>query len=99
MGPTSRQSGKEADDKKDGNPQEPSQMFKVLNYAPGPCDTQMTDELVDCPVLDEDLHKYFATSKQNSKLVRVEDTARKLVQILSLDEYESGSHVDYFDVA
>lgn len=84
--------------KADEDEQKRKQNFKVLNYAPGPCDTQMTDDLAECSVLDEGLHSYYATSKQENKLVRPEDTAKKLVHLLCMDEFESGSHVDYFDV-
>eukprot|EP00585_Thalassiosira_rotula_P004676 CAMPEP_0196138342 /NCGR_PEP_ID=MMETSP0910-20130528/6020_1 /TAXON_ID=49265 /ORGANISM="Thalassiosira rotula, Strain GSO102" /LENGTH=312 /DNA_ID=CAMNT_0041398937 /DNA_START=3 /DNA_END=941 /DNA_ORIENTATION=- len=87
------QNDKGADDK-----EEQKQTFKVLNYAPGLCDTQMTDDLAGCAVLDEGLRKYFSASKEEKKLVRPEETAKKLVQILGLDDYESGSHVDYYDV-
>jgi hypothetical protein len=37
------------------------------------------------------------TSKREKSLVRVEDTAKKLVQIMKSDEFESGTHIDYFD--
>ena len=59
----SKQNDKEADDEEDGNSKEQKQSFKVLNYTPGPCDTQMTDDLADCSVLGDGLHKYFTTSK------------------------------------
>lgn len=77
--------------------QKPS--FKVLNYAPGPCDTEMTDYLADDTNinLDEGTQQYFATSKKEQTLIRPEDTAKKLIRILTLDEFVSGSHVDYFD--
>ena len=74
------------------------QRYKVLNYAPGPCDTEMTDVLSDCPVLDGGLHEYFKTSKIENKLVRPEETAKKLVGILTEDTFESGTHIDYYDV-
>eukprot|EP00581_Thalassiosira_minuscula_P019931 CAMPEP_0183712506 /NCGR_PEP_ID=MMETSP0737-20130205/7616_1 /TAXON_ID=385413 /ORGANISM="Thalassiosira miniscula, Strain CCMP1093" /LENGTH=354 /DNA_ID=CAMNT_0025941133 /DNA_START=72 /DNA_END=1136 /DNA_ORIENTATION=+ len=89
---------KEESKKEKKQQQQQRQRFKVLNYAPGPCDTQMTDDLEQCPVLDDGLHDFFATSKREKKLVRPEDTARKLVDVLLLDEYESGSHLDYYDV-
>ena len=73
------------------------QRYKVLNYAPGPCDTEMTDVLSDCPVLDGGLHEYFKTSKIENKLVRPEETAKKLASILTLDTFESGTHIDYYD--
>jgi len=82
----------------DGRSNAQRQRLKTLNYAPGPCDTEMTDVLAGSSALDAGLHKYFTESKQEHKLVRPRDTAEKLVNILSLDEYESGSHVDYFDI-
>ncbi len=80
-----------------GSNDKQKQIFKTLNYAPGPCDTEMTDILADSSALDENLHKYFVTSKREKSLVRVEDTAKKLVQIMKSDEFESGMHIDYFD--
>ena len=80
-----------------GSNQRQKLIFKTLNYAPGPCDTEMTDILSDSSVLDENLHKFFVTSKRESTLVRVEDTAKKLIRIMKSDEFESGAHIDYFD--
>ena len=75
-----------------------SVQFKVLNYAPGACDTEMTDTLADCADLDSGLHTFFSTSRDEKKLIRPEDTAAKLVGLLEKDEFESGSHVDYWDI-
>jgi sepiapterin reductase len=75
-----------------------SVQFKVLNYAPGACDTAMTDTLADCADLDSELHTFFNTSRDEKKLIRPEDTAAKLVGLLEKDEFESGSHVDYWDI-
>lgn len=72
--------------------------FKVLNYAPGACDTAMTDVLADCPILDTDLHDYFINSKRDKKLIDPVDSANKLIALLIKDEYVTGSHVDYWDV-
>lgn len=72
--------------------------FKVLNYAPGACDTVMTDVLADCPILDTDLHDYFINSKRDKKLIDPVDSANKLIALLIKDEYVTGSHVDYWDV-
>ena len=57
----------------------------------------MTDELAECSVLDDKLHNYFQSSKEENKLVQVADTAKKLIRILSSDTYDSGSHIDYYD--
>jgi sepiapterin reductase len=72
--------------------------FKVLNYAPGACDTKMTDVLADCTTLDAGLHDYFTSSKKECKLIDPADSASKLVEILIKDEYISGSHLDYWDI-
>ena len=77
---------------------EEKQQFKVLNWAPGPCDTVMTDVLSESPILDNKLHDYFESSKQNNTLVKPEDSAKKLVELLRNDKYESEAHIDYYDV-
>ena len=83
----------------DGDNQEKRRhIFKVLNYAPGPCKTDMSDYLADPNTnLDEGIQQYYAKSKKENTLIQPGDTAKKLIQILSLDEFESGSHVDYLD--
>ncbi|KAL7499979.1 hypothetical protein ACHAWT_010920 [Skeletonema menzelii] len=72
--------------------------FKVLNYAPGACNTAMTDVLAESTDLDNELQQYFSTSRDKHQLVRPDDTAAKLVGLLMKDEFESGTHVDYWDV-
>ena len=71
--------------------------FKTLNYAPGACDTAMTDVLADCPSLDSELHDYFESSKKERNLIDPVDSARKLIGILVKDDFICGSHVDYWD--
>lgn len=73
------------------------QNFKVISYAPGACDTAMTDVLAESKVLDGKLHDYFANSKEESTLINPADSARKLIDILVKDDYISGSHIDYWD--
>lgn len=72
--------------------------FKVLNYAPGACASEMTDTLADSPNLDDGLHKFFSTSRDKNQLVKPDDTAAKLVGLLMKDEFQTGAHVDYWDV-
>ena len=72
--------------------------FKVLNYAPGACDTKMTDVLAECSVLDKSLHQFFSSSREEQTLVKVEDTAKKLIGLLEKDKFQSGEHVDFWDV-
>ncbi len=58
---------------------------RLLNYSPGPCDTQMYEGI---PV---ELKKGFA------EVVKPETTAQKLVKILEEDKYENGCIIDYYD--
>ncbi|EJK58975.1 hypothetical protein THAOC_20865 [Thalassiosira oceanica] len=92
-----KDSGEEDDDASRTNQHQSCTAFKTLNYAPGPCDTEMTDTLAESKKLDEDLHTYFATSKLKETLVRPKDTAAKLVGLLVEDEYISGDHIDFYD--
>ena len=87
-----------SEDDSDKSTAEEKQQFKVLNWAPGPCDTEMTDVLSESPILDNKLHDYFESSKQNNTLVKPEDSAKKLVELLRNDKYESEAHIDYYDV-
>jgi len=69
----------------------------VLNYAPGPVDTDMQREIRGAEGCDEGTRKYFVEAKEKETLVKPDDTARKLVEIVCGGKYESGAHVDYFD--
>ena len=73
-------------------------LFKVISYAPGACDTEMTDVLANCSSLDSGLHDYFSSAKAEKALIDPTDSARKLVELLLKDEYVSGLHVDYWDI-
>jgi len=66
--------------------------IRVLNYAPGPMKTEMTDE-IRWKSSDIEIRSLFETNSFVDKY----DSARKLIQILDEDRFESGSHVDYFD--
>lgn len=64
---------------------------RCLNYAPGPLETDMAQ------ILRSDSHLTdFFQKKEN--LLTPEVSAEKLMSLLQKDEYENGSHVDYYDV-
>ena len=70
----------------------------VLNYAPGPVDdTDKQGEIREAEVCDEGPRKYFVEAKEKETLVKPDNTARKLVEVVCRGQYESGAHVDYFD--
>ena len=70
-------------------------ILKILNYAPGPLETDMVTEIRQAPKLDESLRPAFA-----KQLIDPMDSAQKLIQlVLEKDEtYQSGQHVDYYDL-
>jgi len=72
------------------------QNVKVLNYQPGPCDTDMSKELRECG--HAATRDYFSTMHKEGKLVDPYTSTRKLMDILHSNSYVSGSSIDYYDV-
>jgi sepiapterin reductase len=67
--------------------------LKTLNYAPGPIETEMTEEIRNSVEFDVDLSKNFQT-----QLLDAKDSARKLISLLDENVVQSGSHMDYYDL-
>ncbi|KAJ3056332.1 hypothetical protein HK097_007310 [Rhizophlyctis rosea] len=70
---------------------------RVLNYAPGPLDTAMQDQIRET-MPDIPLRQIYIDMHKEGKLVKTEDSAAILVKLLEEDTYENGTHVDYFEV-
>lgn len=66
--------------------------LRVLNYAPGPLETDMTNEIRNCESLDPSLKPNF-----EGRMIDPGVSADKMVDIVLADEYESGAHVDFYD--
>lgn len=64
---------------------------RVLNYAPGPVETNMLNQLRE--------QSWDAEMKASISggALSTETTCNRLIQLLFQDRYPSGSHVDYFD--
>lgn len=71
--------------------------IRVLNYAPGPLDTDMQVH-ARTETQDDDIRKAFSSMKEEGKLLSCEASVGKLLQLLEKDEYKSGAHVDFYDV-
>ena len=69
---------------------------RVLNYAPGPLDTEM-QRITRETCSDETLRATFAKMYEEGKLVSPDDSAQKLLLLLDEDNYTQGQHIDYFD--
>lgn len=64
----------------------------TINYAPGPVQTDMADQLKTSSYVEE-----FYSDPNN--LLKPEDTVEKLVKLLKKEvPFDNGSHVDYFDI-
>ena len=69
---------------------------RVLNYAPGPMDTQMQQEIREqMPAIP--LRQTFQEMHRDRKLVIPQDSSDALLELLLLDEYSNGAHLDYYD--
>mmetsp|Transcript_33933 Transcript_33933/g.78253 ORF Transcript_33933/g.78253 Transcript_33933/m.78253 type:complete len:270 (+) Transcript_33933:1084-1893(+) len=71
---------------------------KVLNYAPGVLDTDMSATLRQCDALDDGLHAFFNAAHQKGELIPPEKTAEKLVRLVMSGDFQNGAHVDYWDI-
>lgn len=68
----------------------------VLNYSPGPVDTDMLHHLCK-EVANEELKKQLTEMTINKTVLTAEQTVNRLVEVLKNHKYKSGDHVDYFD--
>eukprot|EP01068_Selenidium_serpulae_P002871 Selendium_serpulae@DN2725_c0_g1_i1.p1 len=71
--------------------------FKSLNWAPGPMKTSAVIQgpLTQCD--DKSTAEMFQNLDQKNNWVDPNVSAETLVSLLELDEFDSGSHVDFFD--
>ncbi|XP_075413072.1 sepiapterin reductase [Tenrec ecaudatus] len=74
--------------------EEPS--VRVLNYAPGPLDTDMQRVARETSV-DPEVRKKLQTLKTKGELVDCAMSAQKLLSLLQKDAFLSGTHIDFYD--
>ncbi|XP_046659744.1 LOW QUALITY PROTEIN: sepiapterin reductase-like [Homalodisca vitripennis] len=68
----------------------------VLNYSPGPVDTEMVADLIK-NVQDSETKFQFTTIRDSKSLVTKEQTTQKLAALLTSHKYKSGDRFDYYD--
>jgi sepiapterin reductase len=66
---------------------------KFLNYAPGPLETDMANELRKDARLDDNLKPHFQKT-----LIDPNASAKTLARLVAENSFESGKHIDYFDL-
>ena len=66
---------------------------RILNYSPGPCDTDMHRGIIQQTFSDDFREKYGS-----QVALTCQQSISKLIGVLQEDKFENGSVVDYFDV-
>lgn len=75
-----------------------SREIKVLNYAPGPLDTNMQATIRTAEQNDASLGTVYTDMKHQNLLLDPLVSAEKLLLLLNTPgSFESGEHVDYYD--
>ena len=69
---------------------------RVLNFAPGPVHTNMIEDVINDTNVYSKIKEGFVGMIQNNTILKPEQSAEKLVQILEEDKFKSGDHVDYY---
>uniref|UniRef100_A0A8D0L269 Sepiapterin reductase n=1 Tax=Sphenodon punctatus TaxID=8508 RepID=A0A8D0L269_SPHPU len=69
---------------------------RVINYAPGPLDTDMK-QLARTKTRDTEVRQQFLNMKHSGQLVDCNVSAQKLLNLLLEDTFKSGTHVDFYD--
>eukprot|EP00062_Callorhinchus_milii_P022303 gi/632979945/ref/XP_007906754.1/ PREDICTED: sepiapterin reductase [Callorhinchus milii] len=70
--------------------------LRVLSYAPGPLDTDMFLQ-ARTETGDPEVREAAKSLYAEGNVLTPQDSARKLVDILVRDQFESGAHVDFYD--
>uniref|UniRef100_A0A8C3BUJ8 Sepiapterin reductase n=1 Tax=Cairina moschata TaxID=8855 RepID=A0A8C3BUJ8_CAIMO len=70
---------------------------RVLNYAPGPLDTDM-QLLARTKTGDPEMRRHFQSLQESGQLIDCSVSAQKLLKLLEEDAFSSGAHVDFYDV-
>lgn len=68
----------------------------VLNYSPGPVETDMVAD-VQKRSNDKDLVNYFKGIREGKTILTTSQTTMRLLDVIAKGNYETGSHVDYYD--
>ncbi|MBN3326326.1 SPRE reductase, partial [Atractosteus spatula] len=70
---------------------------RVLNYAPGPLDTDMQTQARSLTG-DAQVRQSLSDMHSRGELISCSQSGAKLAQLLLEDQYQSGAHIDYYDI-
>jgi sepiapterin reductase len=76
----------------------PSSSIKILNWAPGAVQTDMTDLIrANSDLMDDTVATWYREAHESGSLLLPSKTAHKLVQLVLSGDFQSGAHIDYWD--
>ncbi|KAI8141699.1 hypothetical protein BJV82DRAFT_172912 [Fennellomyces sp. T-0311] len=90
-------SGKAARDMLLGVVAKEEESVRTLSYAPGPLDNEMQKHVRET-LGDAQQKKLYTDMANEKKLVSMSASADKLVELLQSNTFESGAHIDFFDL-
>jgi sepiapterin reductase len=70
---------------------------RVLNYAPGPLDTEMQRQIRESDTVDKDVQSWSLQAFSSDQLISPNQSAIKCVRLVLEELYATGDHIDYFD--
>ncbi|KAG0175676.1 hypothetical protein DFQ28_006868 [Apophysomyces sp. BC1034] len=76
---------------------EEDKSVRTLSYAPGPLDNEMQKNVRET-LADENQKQLYTEMAVKGNLVSMEASAGKLADLLRNDTFESGAHIDFYDV-
>lgn len=71
-------------------------LLTVLNYAPGPVQTEMT-QAIESDAASSEIRTMFKGMRTEKTILQPIDTTVKFLKVIETGDYESGAHVDYYD--
>ena len=71
---------------------------RVLQYSPGPMDTEMQQTIRESPLVDPGLREQFVEMKTRGTLIPPAKSSERGVRLAISGEFESGAHMDYYDL-
>ena len=76
--------------------EEKDNIVTVLNYSPGPIETEMTVEM-QANSCDASMVEYFKNLRDTKTILTTEGTTTKFLEILACGKFTTGDRVDYYD--
>jgi len=72
--------------------------MKIINWAPGAVQTEMTDYIRASKDLEPNVATWYKEAHEKGDLLSPEKSSNKLAQLVLSGNFETGAHIDYWDV-